>query len=282
MLNPDTIASYMAIAGEDSSIQRAQTRYRIALVDAWQIPSGARVLEIACGQGDLTAVLAARVGAQGHVTAIDIAEADYGAPITLGQAHDHLRASPLGDRIEFRTGFDLLDPVQIATLGQFDWVVMAHGAWYFSDQALLLETFRASRNFAPRFGFAEWDLVPRDSGQLAHWLAVVIQGQIEIYKPGSESNIRTPITRSEARDLLTESGWSIATEADLDSSELQDAQWEIDMCLNWTVPEMANLPIPPRHRTLLETQVNVLRNSAAGEVLPLPAYALTCSQPPTT
>jgi hypothetical protein len=82
--------------------------------------------------------------------------------------------------------------------------------------------------------------------------------------------------------MLTAAGWSVVTEIDLDTSQLQDAAWEIDMCLNWTVPEMVDLAIPPRHRTLLETQVAILSNLTDSAVSPLPAFAVTClaSNPP--
>lgn len=59
-------------------IQKHQTQHRIALVSKWEIPVGARVLEIGCGQGDCTIVLAAAVGPTGHVTAVDPAPLTYG------------------------------------------------------------------------------------------------------------------------------------------------------------------------------------------------------------
>lgn len=58
--------------------QIGQTLERIDLVSRWGIKEGDRVLEIGCGQGDMTAVLATAVGENGRVTALDPAPLDYG------------------------------------------------------------------------------------------------------------------------------------------------------------------------------------------------------------
>jgi predicted methyltransferase len=56
----------------------AQIEHRIHLVSYWDITPGSRVLEIGCGQGDCTIVLADAVGETGHVDAVDPGAADYG------------------------------------------------------------------------------------------------------------------------------------------------------------------------------------------------------------
>jgi ubiquinone/menaquinone biosynthesis C-methylase UbiE len=57
----------------------AQTAHRRTLVSFWDIKPGSRVLELGCGQGDCTVVLAEAVGEKGHVDAVDPGVADYGA-----------------------------------------------------------------------------------------------------------------------------------------------------------------------------------------------------------
>jgi len=61
------------------SIQQSQTLHRLLLTQQWSIPAGSKLLELGCGQGDCTAVLAHSVGEQGNVVAVDPAELSYGA-----------------------------------------------------------------------------------------------------------------------------------------------------------------------------------------------------------
>lgn len=65
------------------SIQHSQTLHRLVLLQHWNIPTGSKVLELGCEQGDCTTVLAHAVGEQGRVVAIDPAELDYGASSRL-------------------------------------------------------------------------------------------------------------------------------------------------------------------------------------------------------
>ncbi|MFD8019008.1 methyltransferase domain-containing protein [Streptomyces lavendulae] len=148
----------------------SQTRYRAALVSGWNIPAGASVLEVGCGQGDMTAVLAEAVGPQGRVVAVDIADPSYGAPVTLGQSAKHLKATPLGSRIDSRFGLDVLDETVTFPDGGFDHVVLAHCSWYFASLDPLRETLARVRRWARNLCFAEWDLAPRPTDQIGHRL----------------------------------------------------------------------------------------------------------------
>jgi len=59
--------------------QLGQVLHRLDLIDVWGgIPSGAKILELGCGQGDCTIALAHEVGENGSVTAVDPAPPDYG------------------------------------------------------------------------------------------------------------------------------------------------------------------------------------------------------------
>ena len=71
----DYITDLMALGptANARTIQRRQTAHRLAIAEAWQVKPGEKILEISCGQGDLSAVLADQVGSAGHVTGIDIA-----------------------------------------------------------------------------------------------------------------------------------------------------------------------------------------------------------------
>jgi hypothetical protein len=108
-LSTDALAALMAAGAVSPAEQLRQTAFRVALVDAWQIPAGARVLEIGFGQGDTTAVLADAVGERGRVVAVDLGEPTYGAPITIGDSARHL-----GDSLPEAARLDL--PPRVRTL----------------------------------------------------------------------------------------------------------------------------------------------------------------------
>ena len=65
--------------GNHFGVQYAQSCHRLALLEHWRVPTGAKVLELGCGQGDTTTVLATAVGEEGGVVAVDPADLDYGA-----------------------------------------------------------------------------------------------------------------------------------------------------------------------------------------------------------
>jgi SAM-dependent methyltransferase len=279
MRSAEQLAGLMAAGAESPEAQVAQSRFRMALVADWALAPGARVLEIGCGQGDTTAAIADAVGAEGRVIAIDLAEPSWGSPVTLGESTGALSAGPLGDRIEFRFGFDALDPANAFDDDAFDAIVLAHCTWYFDSLGRLRDTLACIRPWAPTLCLSEWDLEPRSIDQLGHLLAVLLQGQVEAYKDESHANVRTPYAREALRTMLDETGWQIASESLVDASELDDARWEIEMCLLDALPEAIELPLPGRLQTLLASQGDVLRRvSEQHGSRPLPAYSVVAER----
>ncbi|MBV9786553.1 MAG: methyltransferase domain-containing protein [Chloroflexi bacterium] len=275
MTTAEQIAGLMAVSAQSSAIQITQTEYRLQLVDRWQIPHGARVLEVGCGQGDMTAVLAHAVGESGHVTAVDIADPDYGAPVTVGASAQHLLESPLGSRIDFHFRYDVLDPANTFAPDSFDYVVLAHCSWYFASIEQLDAVLQRVRPWARQLCFAEWDLQTQALEQTPHLLAILVQGQIEAFKANSEANIRSPFSRQRFKALLEETGWNVASESTMDTAALQDADWEISWCLESSLSEAETMDVSPKFKELLRSQVDVLRLSAQPRGnRPLPAYAL--------
>jgi len=65
----------------EAQAERVQERVNYAIF--WDVREGESILEIGCGQGECTAVLATAVGEHGKVTALDPAPPDYGAAIYL-------------------------------------------------------------------------------------------------------------------------------------------------------------------------------------------------------
>ncbi|MEU8842010.1 methyltransferase domain-containing protein [Streptomyces roseus] len=254
-----SLAAGMAASDHSPDIQLSQTRHRATVVSSWHIAPGATVLELGCGQGDMTAVLAEAVGPEGRVVAVDVAAPSYGSPVTLGESAARLAAGPLGPRIDFRFGTDVLDPSVDFPESTFDHVVLAHCSWYFASVAQLRDTLARVRPWARRLCFTEWDLTPASGDQLAHLLAVLIQGQCEAAGSHGQGNVRTPFSREALLRLLPATGWTADGSRSVDTEGLQDGDWEIDACLSLagTQERLAALPEPVRQ--LLLSQADVLR-----------------------
>ncbi len=265
MRSAEELAALMASSAHDPGAQLRQTRFRIALVRDWQIAAGARVLEVGCGQGDTTAVLADAVGAGGRVTAVDPADAGYGAPVTLGESTRRLVDGPLGDRLDVRIPFDVLDAANAFPADAFDVVVLALCTWYFGSLEEIGETLQRVRSWAPRLCLAEWELEPAALEQTGHLLAVLIRARSEAARTDSDANVRTPYVRDRLHGLLAEAGWNVAHETLVDTSELDDGRWEIESCLD----EM------PGERVALD----VLRGLyERGSTRSLPAYSVVATR----
>ena len=257
----DAIVAAMAAGVVRPAVQATQTRFRVGLVAGWGIPAGASVLEIGCGQGDMTAVLADAVGAHGRVVGVDIADPSYGAPVTLGESAAFLAATPLGARVDIRFGVDVLDPA--VSFPGFDYVVLAHCAWYFASVDQLRRTLARVRPWARHLCFAEWDLRARGIDQLPHLLAVLIQGQIEAAGARGDGNIRTPFSRETLLRALAETGWSPTSNETVSATGLQDADWEVAAALAMAADEARLAALPGPVRDLVTSQADVLRAIAA-------------------
>lgn len=242
----------MKIIGDDT-IQRTQLMHRIELVNQFQLEKGMRILEIGCGQGDTTVVLADAVGPSGHVVAIDIASKEYGAPITLGEASETISNSPLGSIIEFHYETDFL---------QFDWqepfdvVVLSHCSWYFQSEAILKSYFDKLKKMAKRICFAEWDLDYSMPSQRAHFCAATISALYTAFIE-DEGNIQNLFHKRQIKQLLLDVGFTITKEQTVDATYLQDGQWEVDYS-NYLLNEFPE--IPPKIQSIV-TSYSYLMNA---------------------
>jgi ubiquinone/menaquinone biosynthesis C-methylase UbiE len=208
---------------KDNEIQCIQLKHRYALCNVFGIQEGMRVLEIGCGQGDTTVVLADLVGESGHVVALDIAPGDYGAPWTLQMAHDTIQQSPLGKRISFHLETDFLD-FQVDE--PFDVVVFSHSSWYFQYEHVLLEYLKRMKEIAKRVCWAEWDLHQTLLSQKAHFYAVSILALRSAFEK-NDSNIQRLWSKGRIKKMAESVGWQTQTEQIVDASYLQDGGWEV-------------------------------------------------------
>lgn len=255
------IATSISPTGELSEIQAVQTQHRMHLAEYWGIRAGEKVLEIGCGQGDTTAVLAYFVGKNGHVHAIDIAGSDYGAPETLGQAMTKLQHSSIGKHITVNFDTDILSSKVDFPEDTFDTIVFSHSSWYLASQEVLLEMLIKLRKWGKRLVFAEWDTRITESHQLPHFLAALLQSQYEAFRKNSEANIRTLITPEDSKNLAIQAGWKIVDETVISSKDLQDGSWEVAMTLDDAPAAIASLAnVPNKFTHLLSSQLNSLKN----------------------
>ncbi|XPS72905.1 hypothetical protein M3J09_005063 [Ascochyta lentis] len=217
------------------SIQHSQTLHRLVLLQHWKIPNDSKMLELGCGQGDCTTVLASAVGKKGRVAAVDPAELNYGAPYTLGQAQDHILQSPLGEQITWvqQSPLDYLSSLPSNDSKAFDGTVLAHCLWYFPSPSLIFSTFRALKHHSKRLLLAEWSLLATCPSAQPHVLAALTQAALECRKSKSVSNIRTVLGPKRLTELALAAGWQLESESHLQGNEgLLDGQWEVSACLS--------------------------------------------------
>lgn len=262
----EDIAKSISPSGKLSDIQAVQTQHRIHLAEFWNIQPGEKILEIGCGQGDTTAVLAYFVGAAGAVHGIDIAHADYGAPETLGQAIEKLKHSLVGKQITVDFETDALSSAVDFPENTFDTIVLSHSSWYLESQDVLLNLFKKLHQWGKRIVFAEWDARVTKSHQLPHFQAALLQAQYESFRDDSEANIRTLITPQDSLALARDAGWKVIHETIISSNELQDGGWEVGMVLDDAPEIIASLEqLPEKFKTLLQSQVKLLKAAAKKE-----------------
>lgn len=259
----------MRIIGDDT-IQKTQLQHRLALVDAFQIKEGMRVLEIGCGQGDTTVALADAVGQSGHIVAIDLASPHYGAPITLGEAAQTIKDSVLGSRIDFHFETDFLD---LQLENTFDAAILSHCSWYFKNPLQLFRYFEKLKTITNRICFAEWDIDYQQLSQRAHFCAVNIQALYSAHF-GGEGNIQNVFHKEQIKKMLTEAQFTISDEATIDATYLQDGDWEIAYA-NELFPELKNIAQPLQS---LVTSYYYLMNSKNVVKHSLNSFIITASK----
>lgn len=256
----EELATYISPTGKLSEIQAVQTQHRLHLAEFWGIHAGENILEIGCGQGDTTAILAYLTGNTGSVHAVDIASPDYGAPETLGEAIAKLQQSPIGKQITVSFDTDILASGVDFPEDSFDTIVLSHSSWYVNSQETLLEMFTKLNKWGKRLVFAEWDTRVTESHQLPHFLAALLQAQYESFRQTTEANIRTLITPEDSLMLAEKAGWKITEEAVIPSKHLQDGGWEVDMTIS-DAPEIIDSlhSVPEKFKTLLASELNTLK-----------------------
>ncbi|CAG9947757.1 unnamed protein product [Clonostachys rosea f. rosea IK726] len=207
-----------------------QATHRINVVNGWgAIPKGGRVLEIGCGQGLCTTVLAEAVGPAGTVDAIDPGSLDYGAPVTLGQAYEWITDSEVGSRINWHQATPEQYLSQTAGEGlSWDVAVLAHCIWYFKSPEELGKIFRALSKRVKKICIAEYALTATAPAAVPHVLAVLARAALESQRPESDENVQNILTPDAIKTVGKASSWNLEHEGLLvPQPGLQDGFWEV-------------------------------------------------------
>ncbi|POS68534.1 hypothetical protein DHEL01_v213072 [Diaporthe helianthi] len=236
------IASYQLTPPNGLAIEEAQAAHRINILNSWGpdvIKPGSKVLEIGCGQGNCTAVLAEAVGPTGHIHAYDPAPLDYGAPFTLGEAHHHIMKSEVGDRITFISqrpweteGTSQPEQaLETSHLQQWDVIVLAHCVWYFKGRdelSNILKHLKSRVTPGGRVCIAEYALHATEQAAWPHVLAALAQGTLQALRSeGNSDNIQVPLSPRQIKALAHDQGWNLERETTLVPEEgLLDGSWE--------------------------------------------------------
>ncbi|KAH8774486.1 SAM-dependent methyltransferase [Diaporthe sp. PMI_573] len=235
----EKIASYQLLLPNGLAIEAAQAAHRINLLNSWGpdvIKPGSHVLEIGCGQGNCTAVLAEAVGPTGRVDAFDPAPPDYGAPFTLAEAQKHISESEIGGRITWHRNKPW-EPAGASSEGRletgqkWDVVVLSHCVWYFKGRdelSHILGDLKSNVATGGKVCIAEYALHATEKAAWPHVLAALAQGTLQALRSEeSQENIQTPLSPQQIKLLARGQDLNLEREAILVPEEgLLDGSWE--------------------------------------------------------
>lgn len=210
---------------------------RLSIIDAWSIARGSCILDIGCGQGESALALALQLGPDARISAIDPAPHEYGAPFTVGECHEHISATPLGQQIRFmRTDAASL---QSSTGLDFHAAALCLSLWYFpttGSVAVLFETLAAAG--VPRLYLAEYDFTSALLTQQPHVLAARAQALFHTRKQPSavpdpkEPNVRAALEVSDIKEAASVAGFNIAREGHITPApEMLEGHFEVQYVL---------------------------------------------------
>lgn len=220
------IAAYAPGEQIHINIELGQVEHRIHLINFWQISPGSCVLEIGCGQGTSTAVLAHAVGPKGHIDAVDPASPGYGSPFTLAEAQGHLSATEIGSRITWHNS----DPTEFLAQNpdkRWDYVVFAHCIWYLDSPEVLSDMLNALKGRVRSVLVAEYALKATKRDAEPHLLAAIARASLEAHNKESTANIRCLLAPSGIKEAAQEAGWTLDGETNVvPEPPLLDGHWE--------------------------------------------------------
>ncbi|KAI6804081.1 hypothetical protein KC363_g6451 [Hortaea werneckii] len=234
------VSSYLHSPKARSNIVLPQFIHRMALAQTWQILPGSRILDIGCGQGESSLVLAELLGPGGHVTGIDTASHDYGSPFNIGDAQSYIKKSIYGQRIDFlqtdaarllSTGEE--DARQPAFVQPFDGAILSHSLWYFEDSESISSLFRVLSNASiRRVHVADYSYEASLPEQVPHVLASRAQALVHAFRQPrptrkDEPNVRAAPHPAKVIEIASAEGFTLVKEDRITPGPgLRDGHWE--------------------------------------------------------
>lgn len=237
--------------GKQDSVQTIQTSHRLDILyalltgdDPTSPASGSEgqveadytllsgnMMDLGCGQGDQTGVLAAVLSnnperyKESKVWGVDPAVPGYGSPYTIQQAQEELlKDITISNHLSFqlgKTGPEMLKE------RSFDTVLLSHSSWYFPSTQVLTASFKSIREAGVKhLLLAEWAMTASHPNALPHLLSVLLQGQ----SPVEGGNVQTALSPEQMKKVAADSGWKVKRELTfLPAEKLQDGGWEVYM-----------------------------------------------------
>ena len=247
---------------------RDRLLHRMNLARFWNVQGSTRVLEIGCGHGETTLALADAVSKSGKVIAVDSGSLDGGGSPTYGAAIPIVEACSVGNRIEFRFEYDLLDSKSEFPDGYFDLAIFSHCSWHMESAQVLGELFERVRPWANHLGYAEWNLRPSTIEQVPHALAAVFQSMLfAVWHEAPPLDVNMIIPAAQVEEMASASGWKITNRAELPSSiGCEDGEW-ICSRTRYLIDRIAKdseESMPPRKRAALLNQGEALLEAIEG------------------
>ena len=230
--------------GEHEGINTSQLLHRLNILRSWfgeevfsssttNILRNSTILELGCGQGDMTVTLAYYAK---RVLAIDPAPLDYGSPMTLGQAQSMISQDKLvGSKIEWVNR----DPIEFLKdlSDEVDFVVLAHSIFYMASHDYLLELFRSLSQFfsgkKTKVLIAEWGMRASVPAAEAHVLAARAQAT----NPKTDGNVRTLVLPEQIKELAGLAGWEMGKEVWIEAPDVADGKWEVGLARTMALEE---------------------------------------------
>lgn len=181
----------------EAALDATFSQVTATVLRAADVGAGQRVLDIGCGTGETSLQLARQVGADGHVTALDIS-----APL-LRRAEDRARAAGLRN-ITFRE-----DDAQTARFDdRFDVVVSRFGVMFFADSVAAFRNIRSALRPGGHLAMICWDKLAVNP-----WFNIPAGHAVARLGKPAKLPPRTPGPMAFAEtdyvtDILHQAGWS--------------------------------------------------------------------------